>query len=49
MFKCVYTAFVCVCVVTMQECLEKCGESLQEIVNYHMVRQFYTHTHTYTH
>ncbi|KAK1799939.1 hypothetical protein P4O66_006457 [Electrophorus voltai] len=23
---------------TITECLEKCGESLQEIVNYHMVR-----------
>lgn len=30
---------VCVCLtLTLQECLEKCGESLQEIVNYHMVR-----------
>lgn len=25
--------------VLLQECLEKCGESLQEIVNYHMVRK----------
>ncbi len=24
--------------VFSQDCLEKCGESLQEIVNYHMVR-----------
>lgn len=23
--------------VSLQECLEKCGESLQEIINYHMV------------
>lgn len=22
---------------SLQECLEKCGESLQEIINYHMV------------
>lgn len=35
--------YVCVCV---QECLEKCGESLQEIVNYHTVR--HTHTLHYT-
>lgn len=32
-----YTVYVCVS-STLQECLEKCGESLQEIVNYHMVR-----------
>lgn len=25
-------------ILSFQECLEKCGESLQEIVNYHMVR-----------
>lgn len=23
--------------LSLQECLEKCGESLQEIINYHMV------------
>ncbi len=29
---------ICVCMSSLQECLEKCGESLQEIVNYHTVR-----------
>lgn len=33
--QCAYIVRVC---VLLQECLEKCGESLQEIVNYHMVR-----------
>lgn len=37
METCVLTLRVCV-LSTLQECLEKCGESLQEIVNYHMVR-----------
>uniref|UniRef100_A0A665X6H4 Arf-GAP with coiled-coil, ANK repeat and PH domain-containing protein n=1 Tax=Echeneis naucrates TaxID=173247 RepID=A0A665X6H4_ECHNA len=27
-----------------EEMISKCGESLQEIVNYHMVRQFYAHS-----
>lgn len=33
---------------TSQECLEKCGESLQEMVNYHTVRHICTHTRTDT-